>query len=120
MILTFVTELLLALTLFVATNIDDVFVLIGFFADRRFAARDIVVGQYLGVGLLVLVSVVAGSISLVIPQRIVGLLGLAPVAVGILKLTEVTAVQPRIRLTRSFDQRSHSYLGYLLRIEESG
>lgn len=29
----------------------------------------------------------------------------------------VTAVQPRIRLTRSFDQRSHTYLGYLLRIK---
>lgn len=27
------------------------------------------------------------------------------------------AVQPRIRLMRSFDQRSHSYLGYVLRIE---
>lgn len=26
------------------------------------------------------------------------------------------SVQPRIRLTRSFDQRSHSYLGYVLRI----
>jgi hypothetical protein len=30
---------------------------------------------------------------------------------------KVTAVQPRIRLTRSFDQRSHAYLGYILRIE---
>ena len=29
----------------------------------------------------------------------------------------VTSVQPRIRLTRSFDERSHTYLGYLLRIE---
>ena len=28
----------------------------------------------------------------------------------------VTSIQPRIRLTRSFDQRSHSYLGYLVRI----
>jgi hypothetical protein len=27
------------------------------------------------------------------------------------------AIQPRIRLTRSFDQRSHSYLGYALRIQ---
>ena len=27
------------------------------------------------------------------------------------------AIQPRIRLTRSFDQRSHSYLGYSLRIQ---
>ena len=30
------------------------------------------------------------------------------------------AVQPRIRLTRSFDERSHSYLGYVLRIEGTG
>jgi hypothetical protein len=29
----------------------------------------------------------------------------------------VTAVQSRIRLTRSFDERSHTYLGYLLRID---
>lgn len=28
----------------------------------------------------------------------------------------VLSVQPRIRLTRSFDQRSHTYLGYALRV----
>lgn len=28
----------------------------------------------------------------------------------------VLSVQPRIRLTRSFDERSHSYLGYVLRV----
>ena len=28
----------------------------------------------------------------------------------------LTSVQPRIRLLRSFDQRSHSYLGYVLRV----
>jgi len=28
----------------------------------------------------------------------------------------VTSAQPRIRLLRSFDQRSHSYLGYVLRM----
>lgn len=28
----------------------------------------------------------------------------------------LVAVQPRIRLTRSFDQRSHSYLGFVLRV----
>ena len=30
---------------------------------------------------------------------------------------QVVAVQPRIRLLRSFDQRSHSYMGYALRAE---
>ena len=29
----------------------------------------------------------------------------------------LVAIQPRIRLTRSFDQRSHSYQGYALRIQ---
>lgn len=29
----------------------------------------------------------------------------------------LVAVQPRIRLMRSFDQRSHSYLGYMLRVD---
>ncbi|MBE7480595.1 MAG: hypothetical protein HS104_11515 [Polyangiaceae bacterium] len=29
----------------------------------------------------------------------------------------ITGVQPRIRLTRSFDQSSHSYLGYVLRVD---
>ena len=29
----------------------------------------------------------------------------------------LVSVQPRIRLTRSFDQRSHSYLGYVLTVE---
>jgi len=32
----------------------------------------------------------------------------------------VVAVQPRIRLTRSFDERSHTYLGYVLRIDGTG
>lgn len=40
-----------------------------------------------------------------------------PGRVGKLAWTGVIlAVQPRIRLMRSFDERSHSYLGYLLRI----
>jgi hypothetical protein len=29
----------------------------------------------------------------------------------------IQAVQPRIRLLRSFDERSHGYLGYVLRLE---
>jgi len=32
---------------------------------------------------------------------------------------ELTSVQPRIRMTRSFDQHSHSYLGYTLGIKRA-
>ncbi|MDD5222705.1 MAG: hypothetical protein PHE84_01830 [bacterium] len=30
---------------------------------------------------------------------------------------KIVSIQPRIRLTRSFDQRSHTYLGYVLRLQ---
>lgn len=29
---------------------------------------------------------------------------------------QITSIQPRIRLTRSFDEASHTYLGYALKI----
>lgn len=35
--------------LFVSTNIDGVFVLLGFFADPRFKAKHVVIGQYFGI-----------------------------------------------------------------------
>lgn len=78
----------LAIALFAATNIDDVFVLIGFFSDRKFCARDIVVGQYAGITALFGVSVVASLLSLVIPRAYMGLLGIAPILIGAKKLIE--------------------------------
>src|SRR5215469_18413552 len=76
----------LAIVVFVSTNIDDIFVLIGFFADKSFRARDVVVGQYVGVCALYLISAIAALISLVIPTAYIGLLGLVPIAIGIKKL----------------------------------
>lgn len=35
----------LGVVLFASTNIDDIFVLLGFFADRRFKAREVVAGH---------------------------------------------------------------------------
>jgi len=29
---------------------------------------------------------------------------------------QITSIQPRIRLTRSFDEASHTYLGYAIKI----
>jgi hypothetical protein len=41
------TLLILGVTLFAATNLDDIFVLLGFFADPQFRTRYIIVGQCL-------------------------------------------------------------------------
>lgn len=73
------------IALFVSTDIDDVFVLLGFFADPKFKMRQIVVGQYLGIIGLYGASVVASLIALVIAPAFIGLLGLAPIAIGLKK-----------------------------------
>jgi cadmium resistance protein CadD (predicted permease) len=81
--------LALAVTLFASTNIDDLVVLIGFFADRRFRARDIVAGQFAGISALFLVSAAGSLLSLVIPKAYLGLLGILPIVIGIRKLSDL-------------------------------
>ena len=82
----FVNLIGLAVVAFASTNIDDVFVLVGFFADKNFRAHDVVVGQYAGITALYVIAAIAGLISLVIPPAYIGLLGLAPIGIGIKKL----------------------------------
>jgi cadmium resistance protein CadD (predicted permease) len=79
----------IAIVLFAVTNIDDVFVLIGFFADPKFRTRDIVLGQYLGIAALVGVSAVASLLSLMIPRAYIGLLGVLPIVIGVKKLFDL-------------------------------
>lgn len=79
----------LAVVVFASTNTDDLFILLGFFADPKFRARDIVIGQYIGIGALYSVSVIASLVSLVIPKAYVGFLGIVPIVIGAKKLWEV-------------------------------
>jgi cadmium resistance protein CadD (predicted permease) len=84
--LTHFALLLLAITLFASTNVDDLVVLVGFFADPRFRARDVVVGQYVGIAILFAVSAAGALLSLVIPNAYLALLGIFPILIGIRKL----------------------------------
>ena len=79
----------LAIVAFASTNVDDIFVLLGFFADPRLRARNVMIGQYLGIGALVLVSFAASLISLVLSPALVGLLGAAPVLIGVKRLADL-------------------------------
>jgi cadmium resistance protein CadD (predicted permease) len=81
--------LVLAIALFASTNVDDVFVLIGFFADPKYHARDIVFGQYAGIAALFGVSLVASLLSLVIPRPYLGLLGIAAILIGTKKFVDL-------------------------------
>lgn len=74
---------------FVATNIDDLFILMVFFAKRSFTTPQIILGQYVGMGLLLGVSLVGSFIAFVIPHNLLGLVGLFPIAIGIKELLDL-------------------------------
>ncbi|WP_055076972.1 cadmium resistance transporter [Pseudanabaena sp. 'Roaring Creek'] len=88
----------LAITIFTATNIDDILVLTIFFAqvDSKFRPRHIVIGQYLGFTVIILASLPAYFGALIIDRKLIGLLGILPIAIGIKHLlpkTEKLTVQ---------------------------
>lgn len=78
----------LAVVVFVSTNFDDVFLLLGFFSDRTLRPKTIVLGQLAGIGALFGLSVAGALAALVIPRAYVGFLGLAPVIIGLMKLVQ--------------------------------
>ena len=80
---------LVSVVLFASSNIDDIFVLVSFFADPKYPARHIIIGQYAGIAALVLVSLLASLVSLVLPAAYVGLLGGVPVLIGLKKIHEL-------------------------------
>ena len=74
---------------FIATNIDDIFILMIFFSTHRFHVYDIVLGQYLGIGSLIAISALGSILALVIPLYVIGLMGLVPIAIGIIRLVRI-------------------------------
>jgi cadmium resistance protein CadD (predicted permease) len=74
---------------FVATNIDDIFVLMIFFSSLAYSIRQIVLGQYIGIGLLIAISGIGSLIAFVVPTYVMGLMGIVPIAIGIKHLVEV-------------------------------
>ncbi|MGW5669226.1 cadmium resistance transporter [Micromonospora sp. NPDC003776] len=96
-----------AALVFAATNIDDIIVLTVLFVAARRAGRprprDIVAGQYLGIGALLAAAVVAAAGLLVVPDPWTGLLGLLPIALGV-----------RALLARPADDEPPAAVGSLL------
>lgn len=94
-----------AVGLFAGTNIDDIVVVTLFFvAVQRGSLKTwhVVVGQYLGVGALVALSVLAALGLTIVPDDKVRLLGLVPLALGVWGFvtyarsrTSATADEPR-------------------------
>ncbi len=80
---------------FLITDIDDLFVLVAFFADAAIRPRDVVLGQYAGIAFLIAVSGLAWLARLVVPLHVVGLMGLLPIALGIREVVELSRARRR-------------------------
>ncbi|BCL37498.1 cadmium resistance transporter [Nostoc sp. MS1] len=70
---------------FIATNIDDIVILLLFFSqvNANFRPWQIVAGQYLGFTALIFFSLPGFLGGIVLPPRWIGLLGLIPIIIGI-------------------------------------
>lgn len=87
-------------TAFVATNIDDILLLILFFAQVNATLRPkhIFIGQYLGFTVLIALSLPGFFGGLVLPKMWIGLLGLVPIAIGIKQLVDQKNNETEIQL----------------------
>jgi cadmium resistance transport/sequestration family protein len=77
-----------ATTAFIATNVDDIVILMLFFAqtNNSFRRQHIIAGQYLGFIALIIASLPGFFGGLLVPRTWIGLLGLLPIAIGISSL----------------------------------
>jgi cadmium resistance protein CadD (predicted permease) len=99
---------------FAATNIDDIFVLMMFFSSLSFLVRHVVLGQYIGIGLLIAISVLGSLISLVVPTYVIGLMGVVPIAIGIKNLIETRKRDNSLSRHVIQEKRNRSYHSFLL------
>lgn len=90
-----VTTMTTAIATFTATNLDDIFILTLFFAQvgTFFRRRHIVVGQYLGFILLVLISLSGFWGSFFIPDYLIRGLGLIPLLIGLKELNKAETAE---------------------------
>jgi cadmium resistance protein CadD (predicted permease) len=74
---------LVAVSAFVATNLDDLFVLTIFFGSKDFNNTSVVLGQYIGILLLIIISLLAYFFKFIIPMSYIALFGIIPLGIGL-------------------------------------
>jgi cadmium resistance protein CadD (predicted permease) len=78
--------LAIAIVAFVSTNLDDLFLLVSLFVDVELRKTSVVAGQFIGMSLLVVISIFATLVAISIPGNWTWSLGFAPLLLGIHRL----------------------------------
>ncbi|ELR98860.1 cadmium resistance transporter [Gloeocapsa sp. PCC 73106] len=97
-------DLITAIATFTVTNIDDMLILIVLFAQGKvlFSRQQIIIGQYLGFILLILVSIPGFFGSLLIPSHWIRGLGLIPIFLGLTYVNKTDSSSPVINSYRIY------------------
>jgi cadmium resistance protein CadD (predicted permease) len=112
MFLTFMLAILLLvgadIVAFAVTNVDDLFVLLGFLASPDCLPRDVFIGQYLGTTTIIGSSLALSLLSFVAPVAWVGLIGFLPIAIGVKTALNVRRIPDSAGLETGSGMRSSS------------
>jgi cadmium resistance protein CadD (predicted permease) len=73
---------LIAVGVFIATNLDDIFILMSFFAMSKDGIK-LIFGQYLGFLIILGISLACYQFKFVLPLHYLAVLGLFPIIIGI-------------------------------------
>jgi len=84
---------------FIASNIDDTFILILLFAIPGLLAHKVIVGQFLGIIILVVISSLAALLALAFPPFVLAFMGIIPIAIGIKRLLKYREFKNKEHIT---------------------
>jgi len=82
----FLIDLSLGIGAFSMTNIDDLLLLTFYFTSNKYRTVQVVSGQFIGIGVLVLISLVGAFLGKLIPSEYLHWLGIFPLLLGIKEL----------------------------------
>jgi cadmium resistance protein CadD (predicted permease) len=90
----YLSESLVAIVAFASTNVDDLLLLSSLFIDADLRAGSVVVGQFIGMSLLVLISILVAHFMVSAPMAWIRMLGAFPLCLGILRLAKLSRARP--------------------------
>ena len=98
------TQIGIAIVTFAITNIDDLLILSMYFANPGFKARAVVMGQYLGIITLIIISLVGLILGAFLADHWISFLGAIPLALGVkglFQLRDEEEPEEKLNPTRS-------------------
>lgn len=76
-------EIISSVFAFASTNLDDLFILMMLYGSKKYTASEIMLGQYAGLGALLLFSFLISLLGYIIDPRFIGLLGFFPIYLAV-------------------------------------